>query len=59
MTTATVTKPPSPVAGNLTLGRVLRTRLGLLVLPRSLVRSHWRELTAEELEALMRPGASR
>jgi 23S rRNA pseudouridine2605 synthase len=42
-----------------TLGRVLRTRLGLLVLPRSLVRSHWRELTAEELEALMRPGASR
>ena len=25
MTTATVTKPPSPVAGNLTLGRVLRS----------------------------------
>jgi 23S rRNA pseudouridine2605 synthase len=35
-----------------TLVRVLRTRLGALELPRALARSHWRELTAEELAAL-------
>jgi 23S rRNA pseudouridine2605 synthase len=35
-----------------TLGRMLRTRLGKLELPRSLARSHWREMTDEELAAL-------
>jgi 23S rRNA pseudouridine2605 synthase len=35
-----------------TLGRMLRTRLGKLELPRSLARSHFRELTDEELAAL-------
>lgn len=40
-----------------TLGRVLRTRLGAIELPRTLPRSHWRELTAEELVALARPGS--
>jgi 23S rRNA pseudouridine2605 synthase len=37
-----------------TLVRVLRTRLGKLELPRSLARSHWRELSADELAALLR-----
>jgi 23S rRNA pseudouridine2605 synthase len=40
-----------------TLVRVLRTRLGTLELPRTLPRSHWRELTADELAALARPGS--
>jgi 23S rRNA pseudouridine2605 synthase len=35
-----------------TLGRMLRTRLGKLELPRSLARSHFREMTADELEML-------
>jgi 23S rRNA pseudouridine2605 synthase len=35
-----------------TLGRMLRTRLGKLELPRNLARSHFRELTDEELAAL-------
>jgi 23S rRNA pseudouridine2605 synthase len=35
-----------------TLGRMLRTRLGKLELPRTLARSHFRELTEEELTAL-------
>jgi 23S rRNA pseudouridine2605 synthase len=35
-----------------TLGRILRTRLGALELPRTLARSHWQELTAEQLAAL-------
>jgi 23S rRNA pseudouridine2605 synthase len=37
-----------------TLGRVLRTRLGQLELPRTLARSHWQELTAEQLTAFSR-----
>jgi 23S rRNA pseudouridine2605 synthase len=36
-----------------TLVRMLRTRLGPLRLPRTLPRSHWRELTATELDALL------
>jgi 23S rRNA pseudouridine2605 synthase len=36
-----------------TLGRMLRTRLGPLELPRALPRSHWRELTAQELGLLL------
>jgi 23S rRNA pseudouridine2605 synthase len=35
-----------------TLVRVLRTRLGQIELPRSVARSHWRELSAEELARL-------
>ena len=35
-----------------TLTRVLRTRLGTLELPRTLPRSHWRELTTQELSSL-------
>lgn len=38
-----------------TLGRMLRTRLGTLELPRLLPRGHWRELTDEELESLLSP----
>jgi 23S rRNA pseudouridine2605 synthase len=37
-----------------TLGRVLRTRLGTLELPRTLARSHWQELTPEQLAAFSR-----
>jgi 23S rRNA pseudouridine2605 synthase len=37
-----------------TLGRVLRTRLGTLELPRTLARSHWQELTPEQLAAFGR-----
>jgi 23S rRNA pseudouridine2605 synthase len=36
-----------------TLVRMLRTRLGTLSLPRTLARSHWRELTATELDAVL------
>lgn len=36
-----------------TLVRMLRTRLGKLELPRTLARSHWRELTPEELSVLL------
>jgi len=36
-----------------TLVRVLRTRLGRIELPRSVARSHWRELSAEELAGLL------
>jgi 23S rRNA pseudouridine2605 synthase len=36
-----------------TLVRMLRTRIGTLVLPRTLARSHWRELEAAELSALL------
>lgn len=36
-----------------TLVRMLRTSLGPLELPRTLVRSHWRELAAEELASLL------
>jgi len=36
-----------------TLVRMLRTRLGPLTLPRALARSHWRELTVEELAGLL------
>src|SRR5579863_7207193 len=36
-----------------TLVRMLRTRIGTLALPRSLARSHWRELEAAELSALL------
>jgi 23S rRNA pseudouridine2605 synthase len=36
-----------------TLVRMLRTRLGSLSLPRTLPRSHWRELTAMELDAVL------
>jgi 23S rRNA pseudouridine2605 synthase len=39
-----------------TLGRVLRTRLGALELPRTLARGHSRELAGEELEALLKGG---
>ncbi len=43
-----------------TLVRVLRTRLGQLELPRTLARSRWRELSAEELAGLSgNPGAGR
>ena len=42
-----------------TLVRMLRTRLGTLELPRTLTRSHWRELTAEELRGLLGPAAAR
>ncbi len=42
-----------------TVGRMLRTRLGTLALPRGLARSHWRELTREELAALLgSPGSA-
>lgn len=37
----------------ITLTRALRTRLGSLALPPTLARGHWRELTAEELSALL------
>jgi 23S rRNA pseudouridine2605 synthase len=36
-----------------TVVRVLRTRLGALSLPRTLARSHWRELSSTELDALL------
>jgi 23S rRNA pseudouridine2605 synthase len=36
-----------------TLVRMLRTRVGTLELPRTLPRSHWRELTAEELASVL------
>jgi 23S rRNA pseudouridine2605 synthase len=36
-----------------TLARLMRTRLGPLELPRALPRSHWRELTEQELELLL------
>jgi 23S rRNA pseudouridine2605 synthase len=36
-----------------TLGRVLRTRLGPLELPRTLARSHWQPLTPEQLDMLI------
>lgn len=36
-----------------TLVRMLRTRVGKLELPRTLPRSHWRELTAEELASVL------
>ena len=36
-----------------TLVRMLRTRVGKLQLPRSLARSHWRELTPEELASVL------
>jgi 23S rRNA pseudouridine2605 synthase len=43
-----------------TLVRVLRTRVGPLSLPRALPRSHWRELSAEELASLTgSPGSAR
>ncbi|HWW19486.1 MAG TPA: S4 domain-containing protein [Steroidobacteraceae bacterium] len=35
-----------------TLARVLRTRLGTLELPRTLARSHWQQLTTEQLDSL-------
>jgi 23S rRNA pseudouridine2605 synthase len=35
-----------------TMGRMLRTRLGTLELPRTLARSHWQELTDEQLAVL-------
>jgi 23S rRNA pseudouridine2605 synthase len=35
-----------------TLGRMLRVRLGTLELPRTLARSRWQELTPEQLAAL-------
>jgi 23S rRNA pseudouridine2605 synthase len=42
-----------------TLVRMLRTRIGALSLPRALVRGHWRELTAAELQDVVaRPGSS-
>jgi len=37
-----------------TLVRLLRTRLGTLELPRALPRSHWRALSEQELELLLR-----
>jgi 23S rRNA pseudouridine2605 synthase len=36
-----------------TLVRVLRTRIGTLALPRTLARSHWRELEGAEVTALL------
>jgi len=43
-----------------TLVRMLRTRIGSLALPRTLARSHWRELEAAELTALLgSPGSGR
>jgi 23S rRNA pseudouridine2605 synthase len=43
-----------------TLVRMLRTRLGTLELPRTLARSHWRELSEQELAALAgSPGSGR
>ena len=41
-----------------TLTRALRTRLGALELPRTLARGRWRELTEEELSALLGNPAS-
>jgi 16S rRNA U516 pseudouridylate synthase RsuA-like enzyme len=32
---------------------MLRTRMGKLALPRTLPRSHWRELTSEELASVL------
>ncbi|HZT05319.1 MAG TPA: S4 domain-containing protein [Steroidobacteraceae bacterium] len=40
------------------VSRVLRTRLGSLVLERTLARGHYRELTREELEGLMSEGVA-
>ncbi|HEX2790628.1 MAG TPA: S4 domain-containing protein [Steroidobacteraceae bacterium] len=43
-----------------TLVRMLRTRVGTLLLPRTLARSHWRELEAAEVTALLgSPGSGR
>jgi 23S rRNA pseudouridine2605 synthase len=43
-----------------TLVRMLRTRVGTLALPRSLARSHWRELEGVEVTALLgSPGSGR
>jgi 23S rRNA pseudouridine2605 synthase len=43
-----------------TLVRMLRTRVGTLALPRTLARSHWRELEAAEVTALLgNPGSGR
>ena len=43
-----------------TLVRMLRTRVGTLALPRTLARSHWRELEATEVTALLgNPGSGR
>jgi 23S rRNA pseudouridine2605 synthase len=43
-----------------TLVRMLRTRIGTLALPRTLARSHWRELEAAELSAVLgSPGSGR
>jgi 23S rRNA pseudouridine2605 synthase len=43
-----------------TLVRTLRTRVGTLALPRTLARSHWRELEAAEVTALLgNPGSGR
>jgi 23S rRNA pseudouridine2605 synthase len=43
-----------------TLVRMLRTRIGTLALPRTLARSHWRELEAAEVTALLgNPGSGR
>ncbi len=43
-----------------TLVRMLRTRIGSLALPRTLARSHWRELEAAEVTALLgSPGSGR
>ena len=43
-----------------TLVRVLRTRVGTVALPRTLARSHWRELEGAEVTALLgRPGSDR
>ena len=36
-----------------TLVRMLRTRIGTLALPRTLARSHWRELEGAEVTALL------
>jgi hypothetical protein len=39
---------------------MLRTRVGTLALPRTLARSHWRELEAVEVTALLgNPGSGR
>ncbi|HEY6451490.1 MAG TPA: S4 domain-containing protein [Steroidobacteraceae bacterium] len=43
-----------------TLVRVLRTRVGTLELPRTLPRSHWRELAGEEISGVLdSPGSGR
>jgi 23S rRNA pseudouridine2605 synthase len=43
-----------------TLVRMLRTRVGTLALPRTLARSHWRELEGAEVSALLgSPGSGR